>query len=389
MKIWNRLAAGMAAALCLAALPMPCAAAETYSYTVLDDGTAALKCEDHAIIHAEIPAEIDGFTVTELAEGCFSGCTGLETVTIPDSVTTIQSYVFQDCTMLETVEIPASVTLLEDFIFEGCHSLTEISVDEANENYFDEDGILFKSGLSWTLMRYPAAKEEISYTTPQSCGTIAPWSFTDCKNLKTIDMPDVEAIGADAFMGCKKLRSVTIADPVRELIGASFANCTSLEKVKLPKRLRTIGDRCFFGCTELEDINFPEDLESIGEQAFYACVSLKEIVLPASLRTIGEYGLGYSINEDGDPIQIPDVVFNVPFNSAGYRYARENSFSYKSEAPQSLIIMILVGIFMIVILCFGVNAELKNRRREKAAEAERIAAERRQKAKEERRKRKK
>lgn len=389
MKIQTLWSIPLAACICLTAVPMPCAAAEPYSYTVLEDGTASLVCEDKSLVNADIPAELDGYTVTELAENCFDGCSVLETIAIPDTVTTIKSYAFQGCAMLETIEIPASAVQIEDFAFEGCLALTAIRVDKNNTVYYDDDGILFKDGLSCTLVRYPAAKEGASYTSPENCGTVSPWGFTDCRFLRSVNLPQVEAIGADAFMGCGKLQKAELSDTVRELIGASFAHCTSLKSVTMPKRLRTIGDRCFFGCTELTDIVFPEELESIGEQAFYACVSMTEITLPASLKTIGEYGIGYSIDEDGNPVKIPGMKFEVSFGSGGYDYAREQGFSYHAEVPQSLILLILVGILMTVVMCFGVSLELRRRKAEKIAEAERLEEERRAKALAEHRKRKK
>ncbi len=381
--------AGILTAAFLAALPMPCRAAEPFSYTVLDDGTAALECKDPGIAHAEIPETIDGYTVTELAANCFDGCGALETVTIPDSVTTIRSYAFQNCSMLQTVTIPDSVEKIEDFVFEGCLSLAEIRVEDGNQHYYDEDGVLFKDGLSKTLVRYPAAKEATSYDTPEQCGTVSPWAFTGCRYLTNLNFTKASAIGADVCMNCSKLRRVTICDDVTELIGAGFAYCTDLRKIELPDRLRSIGDRCFFGCTELENITFSDELSSVGSQAFYACVSLKEIRLPKTLRSIGEESFGYSVNDSGVSTKIPGVTFEVDFGSEAYQYAREHGFAYKSEAPQSLILIIVVGVVLVILMGFGLSIELKRRKAEKKAEQERLELERRRKAHEERMQKKK
>ena len=371
----------------IVAMPFPCAAAETFSYTVLDDGTAALKCEDTGLVHAEIPETVDGHTVTELAANCFDGCAQLETVEIPASVTSIRSYAFQGCSMLETVTIPDSVETIENFVFEGCLSLTEIRVGDGNEAYFDEDGVLFKDDM--TLMRYPAAKPDTIYQTPEKCSTISPWAFTDCRYLEILDLKHASAIGADVCMNCSSLRSVKIGDDVTELIGAGFAYCTNLRKVTLSKNLRSIGDRCFFGDTELTEITFPEKLNSVGNQAFYACVGIKEYKLPKTLTAIGEESFGYSVNEQGSSAKVPDVVFSVDFGSEGYKYARENGFAYQSEAPQPLILMIIVGVILAVLLVLALSIELKRRKAEKKAEEERLALERRRKAHEERMQKKK
>lgn len=387
--LWKTAGILAAAVLCLTAAPLTCKAAETYSYTLLDDGTASLQCEDASLVHADIPAEIDGHTVTGLAESCFDGCTSLETVTIPDTVTEIHSYAFQNCELLEIVEIPANVTKIDDFVFEGCIHLKEIRVSPENESYFDTDGILYKKQDSWTLMRYPAAKPEESFSVPSQCGTIAPWAFTGCRYLQEVNLDSVQAIGADAFMNCDALKKVKIGENVDELIGAGFAYCTSLEKVTLPKGMKIIGDRCFFGDASLREINFPDGLSSVGQQAFFACVSLKTLELPASLQTIGENAFGYSVDENNAVAKIPDVVFEVPFNSAAYNYARKNGFSFHSEAPQTLILLVIVGAVLAVLLCVGLSVEMKRRRAEKAAAAEQEALERRRQAHAERMEKKK
>ena len=386
IKTSRMLLGSLFAAALFAALPMPCAAAEPFSYTVLDNGTASLKCEDTGLVHAEIPETIDGYTVTELSANCFDGCTQMETVSIPDSVTAIRSYAFQNCGMLQEITIPDSVKTIEDFVFEGCPSLAEIRVEDGNQAYFDEDGVLFKNGLSWTLVRYPAARENTSYQTPETCGTVAPWAFTGCQYLQTLDFYKTTAIGADVCMNCSKLRKVTVCNDLTELIGAGFAYCTKLRSIELPERLHSSGDRCFSGDTELKRVSFPEGLSSVGNQAFFACVKLKEYKLPKALKSIGEESFGYSINTDGKSTKVPDVLFEVEFGSEGYKYAKNNGFAFKSEAPQSLILIVIVGLVLIVLMGFGLSINLKRRKEEKKAEEERLALERRRKAHEERKK---
>lgn len=360
-----------AAVIAAAVLPVPCHGQETYSYTVLEDGTVSLICEDHSIVRAEIPAELDGYLVTELGEGCFSDCEALEEVVIPESVTTIQSYVFQNCVMLGEVSIPASVNKIEDFVFDGCYSLENILVEDGNPVYKDDGGVLLKMGNPYTLLRYPPAKNVTSYSVPEECNTLAPWSFTDCVHLERIKLNNVGAIGADAFMGATNLRSVTLPENMKELIGASFANCRELQSVELPKNLETIGDRCFYGCISLEELTMPDTVKEIGEMAFFGCVDLKELTLPKSLRTIGEYGIGYSVDDNGDPVVIPDVNLKVYFGSNAYKYAKKQGIPFYADMPASMVMLILLGVLMVVLLFVGVYVEFSRKQQEKYAEEQR------------------
>ena len=67
-------------------------------------------------------------TVTEIPTGLFSGCTGLTSVTIGNSVTKIQSYAFDHCTGLKSVNIGSGLKYIYDGAFSCCSGLTEITI---------------------------------------------------------------------------------------------------------------------------------------------------------------------------------------------------------------------------------------------------------------------
>ena len=65
-------------------------------------------------------------SVTSIGANAFSNCSGLTSLTIPSSVTSIGYSAFQGCSGLTSLSIPSSVTSIGDYAFEGCSGLTSI-----------------------------------------------------------------------------------------------------------------------------------------------------------------------------------------------------------------------------------------------------------------------
>ena len=67
-------------------------------------------------------------SATSIGNDAFYNCTGLTSITIPDSVTSISDYAFYNCTGLTSITIPDSVTSIGDSAFYGCTGLTSITI---------------------------------------------------------------------------------------------------------------------------------------------------------------------------------------------------------------------------------------------------------------------
>ena len=80
-----------------------------------------------------IPEKVKGndgveYVVTSLGASCFSGCSGLTSITIPSSVTSLGKDCFANCRGLTSITIPSSVTSLGEYCFRDCHGLTSITI---------------------------------------------------------------------------------------------------------------------------------------------------------------------------------------------------------------------------------------------------------------------
>ncbi|MBR6925838.1 MAG: leucine-rich repeat domain-containing protein, partial [Bacteroidaceae bacterium] len=78
-------------------------------------------------------------SVMSIGYWAFRGCTGLTSITIPESVTSIGNWAFWDCTGLTSITIPSSVTSIGIDVFSNCTDLTSIKVEAGNTEYDSRD----------------------------------------------------------------------------------------------------------------------------------------------------------------------------------------------------------------------------------------------------------
>ena len=180
----------------------------------------------------------------------------MEKITIPKSVTTLESNAFEGCSGLKSFYIPKNVTKISSSVFNDCPNLSEITVDPENEKYCSIDGILFTKNKS-ILCRFPEGKTYTSYTVPNFVLTVEEYAFQGCDKLKNIYLPNnLGIIGDHAFWGCKKLESLIIPDKVTYLGNYAFDNCQNLKSVTIPRNVQKFGRALFENRDNLTDIYF-------------------------------------------------------------------------------------------------------------------------------------
>ena len=221
-----------------------------YSYEILNDGTLRLYQYEGTDTNIVVPDTIDGRKVTVLGNSTFQYCTqasDIESVTLPDSLTTIEKNAFYNCEKLKSVTIPQNVSSIGLAAFvEGLSesSLTEIKVDPENPYFSEKDGVVFsKDGTK--LIVFPSGRSG-DYQIPD--GTVS--------------------VGDYAFYYCVNVSSITVPGSVRSLGEGAFGNCSSLTKAVLN-----------------------EGLEEIGEYAFQSSSGIRDIIIPASVKSVGKNGL--------------------------------------------------------------------------------------------------
>ena len=223
---------------------------------------------------------------------------------------------FHDCSGLKSITIPSSVTSIDGYPFKGCSSLASIVVKEGNPNYDSRDNCNAIIDKTNNMLRAGC----INTVIPSSVTAIGESAF-DGSGLKSITIPSsVTSIGISAFNGCSSLTSVTIPSSVTSIGGDAFRFCSSLQSVTIPRSVTSIGSGAFQGCSSLESIVveegnsqydsrdncnaiidktnneliagckntiIPGSVTSIGASAFWG-MPLTSIVIPSSVTYIGD-----------------------------------------------------------------------------------------------------
>ena len=298
------------------------------SKSLIEMGTASFsKCNSLAEI--EIPKSLDkvsvyGFSTegafvkcdnlktvkfeegtTQIATNLFYGCTGLEEIIIPDTVTVIEANAFHDCSNLKTVDIPTSVTEIEEYAFKGCKELTEIiipdSVTQIKWCAFESCGNLATVKLSKSLTEmwnstFARCNSLTEIEIPKSLDKVSTYGFStegafaNCDNLENVRFEEgTTQIAANLFHDCTGLKQIVVPDTVTVIETNAFQGCSNLYNITIPQTVTEIGDNAFEGCSKLAEIEIPQKVTTIGNNAFKNCTELKEIEIPNSVTGMGNY----------------------------------------------------------------------------------------------------
>ena len=226
--------------------------------------------------------------MTSIGEGAFQYCTGLTSITIPESVTSIGYRAFYECKGLKTVINYSNLNITK-----GSSSLSYVAyyADRVINATDQIDDFIFKeSSEGNTLVGYIGNETAITlpkdYKGENYC--IGDDAFTNCTGLRDITIPNsVTSIGSYAFYKCTGLTSITIGNSVTSIGEYAFYNCSGLTSITIPNSVTSIGENAFFDCSGLTSITIPESVTSIGEYAFLRCTGLTSITIPESVTSIG------------------------------------------------------------------------------------------------------
>jgi len=187
-------------------------------------------------------------TVSSIAQAAFSYLTSLNSISLPSTVTRIQSQAFQQ-SGVAIINIPTGVVSIDDYAFYYCTSLTVLDLSQCS--LLTSIGTQVFTGSALTSISIPA-----------SVTSIADYAFINAANLASVVfLPPSAAVpsghmnvGIEAFMGCTALKTVTLSSAVATVSDYAFFGIAGLTSVICPQPPPTISALAFqssgvTGCT--------------------------------------------------------------------------------------------------------------------------------------------
>ncbi len=215
--------------------------------------------------------------------------TTVKSVTIPDTVTSIETYAFGNCLVLEEVKIgeDSKLTTIGQHAFDGCVNLRSINLNKVhmiNDYAFRNCTDLVDVGTNM-LAR------------PYGLGVSA---FENCTSLKELNLSNLRRGRENTFKGCVGLTTLTLGSSTRLSYGM-FEGCTAISKTRNANGAEqdiyagnplviysdVVSERSFFGCTSLKGVKFANAVTYVDDGAFQNCTGLQLVTFSKGCETLG------------------------------------------------------------------------------------------------------
>ena len=282
--------------------------------------TLGLEEYNEGLDEIVIPTKHDDITIVEISDNAFKEKTGIVTLVIPDSVTTIGGGAFYGCTGIENVKIPitANVAKSTSAYRNGFMNTTSVKNAIVSKGTNGEGGDYTRNkGMPWSY------GSDVKIEIESGVTKIGKNTFAGDTGIKTVTIPSsVTTIGESAFNGCTNLSSSINFQNVTTIDSKAFYGCTSLSgKVKLGNGMTVVSQEAFRDCPSITEVEIPDTVTAINGGAFYCCTGIKKIKMPITAN-IAKNTSAY-LNGFMNTTSVEDVILTSGSNGQGCDYSRD------------------------------------------------------------------
>ena len=281
-----------------------------------------------------------GKGLKSLGGSAFRYCEKLTKLTVKGNIESIDSSVFYN-TAIKELQVGKEVSSLKGTLY-GLDTLEKIEVEEGNESYISEDGVLYNKEKT-TLIRYPESKTDITeYKVPDGVKIIGESAFNGNKTIIKIELPkSVQSIKEYAFIYCTGLEEIKLSEGLEEIGREVFEYCSGIKKADIPDSVKEIGTEAFYSCGSLEEVVLGKGLKSLGGSAFRYCEKLTKLTVKGNIESIDssvfyntaikELQVGKEVSSLKGTLYGLDTLEKIEVEEGNESYISEDGVLYNKE----------------------------------------------------------
>ena len=238
---------------------------------------------------------------------CVADTSHITTVSIPNTVTSIENRAFYNCRMLPAVSLPANLQTIDSQAFSYCRSLDKITLPKT-----------VKTVGSYAFS-YCTALSSLGFTENAKTGftlSVNSYAFSNCTSLCDITFSkNITLLDYGAFYKCSSLTSLVLPDSITEIGDSAFANCSALERITLPSGLKKLGGG-FISGTAVTSLTIPASLTSCSTSSsggpLAGADKLTDLTIESGMEKIPDY-LAYCVANTSHitTVSIPNTVTSI------------------------------------------------------------------------------